>query len=239
MSKTIKSTKVAKVAKVAKTIKTNAPAMFVAPATIASPMPVTVPAFPGKQFLAAQTEHVRAMERAHGKFTDKVKTLFNAWLDAAARAGVPRDEAGCKALRKAFIENEVVVRGIEEGVWLRSTITNYAQGAMRAYFHGTEWTPRAFQSEENGGVPALPWSTQPKASKASEAKDAKDAKVAKASEAAAPADEAEARAFIVAQLSMIDAYGKKHLKVLDLRTRDMLDQLRKIRDNIAKIGAAD
>jgi len=216
-----------------KTIKPTAPAAIVA-----------VPAFPGRELLAAQAEHDRAAERVHGKFNDKVKALFNAWLDAARAAGVPRDEAGCKALRRAFVEHEVIARGVVEGVWLRSTIANYAQGAMRAYYHGAEWSARAFQSEDKGGLPALPWSTQPKGAAAAPAKakaKAADKAADKASEAqaATPNDAIEARAFIVQQLTMLDKYGQKNVKVLDLTTRDLLDQLRRIRDTISKIGTAD
>lgn len=211
-------------------------------ATTAAP----VPAFPGRELLAAQAEHDRAAERVHVKYQDKVKALFNSWLDAARAAGVPRDEAGCKALRRAFVEHEVIARGVVEGVWLRSTIANYAQGAMRAFYHGAEWSARAFQSEDKGGLPALPWSTQPKGAASAPAKakaadkgDKGDKAADKASEAATPNDAIEARAFIVQQLTMLDKYGQKNVKVLDLTTRDLLDQIRRIRDTMAKIGTAD
>src|SRR5690606_14258798 len=77
---------------------------------------IIVPAFPGRELLAAQAEHDKAAERVHVKYHDKVKALFNSWLDAARAAGVPRDEAGCKSLRKAFTEHEVIARGVVEGV---------------------------------------------------------------------------------------------------------------------------
>lgn len=208
---------------------------------------VAVPAFPGKAMLAAQASFDREAERVCKRFDDRIKALFNGWLDAARAAGVPKTEEGCKALRRAFVEHEAIVQGVAEGVWLKATISNYAQGAMRAYFHGAEWSPRAFQAEDKGGLPALPWSTQPKgaaapakakADKADKADEADEADKADKAEAA-PSDEIEARAFIVQQLTMLDAYGKKHLKMLDLKTRDMLDQIRRIRDTISKIGAAD
>lgn len=202
---------------------------------------VAVPAFPGKALIRAQSEYDKAAGKASAKFADVTRQIFNGWIDAARAAGLDRSEAGCKALRAAFLEQEDIARAVREGLWDRATVGNYAQGAMRAFFHGAEWSPRAFQGEDKGGLPALPWSKKAAASKPTADKAGKAGKADKAEPASAigaPNDAEEARKFIRGQLNTLVAYGNKHAKVLDLPTRDVLAQLGRLIATLDKVDAA-
>lgn len=202
---------------------------------------VTVPAFPGKALIKAQSEYDRDAERIGAKFSKAAKLIFDSWIDAARAAGLERSEAGCKALRAAFLEQEDVARAIREGLWERATVGNYAQGAMRAFYHGLEWSPRAFLNENEGGLPALPWSKKAKAEAAVKALPAgKVADKADKAETAigAPNDAEEARKFIRGQLNTLVMYGNKHAVKLDLPTRDVLAQLGRLIATLDKVDAA-
>lgn len=207
---------------------------------------VTVPQFPGKALIRAQSEYDKASEKIGAKFSDAARQIFNGWIDAARAAGLDRSEAGCNALRKAFIEQDDIARAVREGLWDRATVGNYAQGAMRAFFHGAEWSPRAFQGEDKGGLPALPWSKKAaagkaktdKADKADKADSDKADKAEPASAIGAPNDAIEARKFVRGQLNTLVAYGNKHAVKLDLPTRDVLAQLGRLIATLDKVDAA-
>lgn len=207
---------------------------------------IAVPAFPGKALIKAQAEYDKSAEKISAKFADITRTIFNGWIDAARAAGLDRSEAGCNALRKAFVDQEDIARAVREGLWDRATVGNYAQGAMRAFFHGAEWSPRAFQGEDKGGLPALPWSkkaaagkAKTEASKADKAdKAGKADKAEPASAIGAPNDAAEARKFIRGQLNTLVAYGNKHAVKLDLPTRDVLAQIGRLIATLDKVDAA-
>lgn len=205
-----------------------------------STITITVPTFPGKDLIRAQSEYDKASEKIGAKFSDAARQIFNGWIDAARAAGLDRSEAGCNALRKAFLEQDDIARAVREGLWDRATVGNYAQGAMRAFYHGSEWSPRAFQGEDKGGLPALPWSKKAKAEAAVKALPA--SKVADKGEPAsaigAPHDAEEARKFIRGQLNTLVAYGNKHAVKLDLPTRDVLAQLGRLIATLDKVGAA-
>lgn len=205
--------------------------------TTAPAVTVTVPAFPGKALIRAQAEYDKGAEKIGAKFADVTRQIFNGWIDAARAAGLDRSEDGCKALRAAFLGQEDIARAVREGLWDRATVGNYAQGAMRAFYHGAEWTPRAFQNEDKGGLPALPWSKKAPAGKAKA--DSAKADSAKAeSVISAPNDAAEARKFIKGQLNTLVAYGNKHAVKLDLPTRDVLAQLGRLIATLDKVDAA-
>ena len=209
---------------------------------------VTVPAFPGKALIRAQSEYDKASEKIGAKFSDAARQIFNGWIDAARAAGLDKSEAGCNALRKAFLEQDDIARAVREGLWDRATVGNYAQGAMRAFYHGAEWSPRAFQGEDKGGLPALPWSKKAKAEaavramiadgKAKADKADKADKAEPASAIGAPNDAGEARKFVRGQLNTLVAYGNKHAKTLDLPTRDVLAQLSRLIATLDKVDAA-
>ena len=206
--------------------------------TTAPAVTVTVPAFPGRALIRAQADYDSASEKIGVKFADVTRQIFNGWIDAARAAGLDRSEAGCKALRAAFVEQDDIARAVHEGLWDRATVGNYAQGAMRAFYHGAEWSPRAFQGEDKGGLPTLPWSKKAVAGKA-KADTAKADKADKADSAiGAPSDASEARKFVRGQLNTLVAYGNKHAKVLDLPTRDVLSQLGRLIATLDKVDAA-
>jgi hypothetical protein len=74
-------------------------------------------------------------------------------VDAAATAGLERTESAVKAFGKLVRDAESFVDAVAVGGVESKTITEYAQGAMRAHFHGVEWTPRL----KNDSAMALPW----------------------------------------------------------------------------------
>lgn len=207
-----------------------------------APSTVSVPSFPGRALVKAQASYDAASVKLGNKHASALSVLFNSWLDQCHAAGLDKSEAGTKALRAAILDQEDVARAIREGLWTRDTIGNYAQGAMRAFYHGAEWSPRAFQAEDKGGLPALPWSK--KAGKADDKRAPRTPVATQADDAApadkisGPADALEARKFIRGQLNTLVAYGNKHAKVMDLTTRDVLAQIAKLMGTIDKIDAA-
>lgn len=57
------------------------------------------------------------------------------FLDACSVAGIERTTEGVKAIGKSIRECEVFKHAIDTGALERKTVTEYAQSAMRAYFH--------------------------------------------------------------------------------------------------------
>lgn len=203
---------------------------------------ISVPAFPGRAVVKSQAKYDVASAKLSLTHESTMSMLFNSWIDQCHAAGVDKSDEGTNAIRAAIMTNDDILRAIHEGLWTRDTIGNYAQGAMRAFYHGEKWTPRAFLAEDKGGLPALPWSK--KAGKADDKRTARTP-VAKQADDAAPADKIsgpndalEARKFIRGQLNTLVAYGNKHAKTLDLTTRDVLAQLAKLMGTIDKIDAA-
>jgi hypothetical protein len=202
---------------------------------------ITVPAFPGKALIKAQSEYDKASEKIGAKFSDTARTIFNGWIDSVRATGLDRSEAGCAALRKAFLEQDDIARAVREELLDKATVGNYAQGAMRAFYHGLEWSPRAFQGEDKGGLPALPWSKKAPAGKAkakTEASKAAADKSEPASAIGAPNNAHEARKFVRGQLNTLVMYGNKHAKVMDLPTRDVLARLGRLIATLDKVDAA-
>ena len=99
-----------------------------------------------------------AADKAAGKARDIVAQAFAQYMDACVVAGVTRDEEGVKAIGEEVRTCQVFIDAVAVGLIEKNTVTNYAQAAMRAYFHDVAWYASAFLSEEKGGLPALPWS---------------------------------------------------------------------------------
>jgi hypothetical protein len=89
-----------------------------------------------KLIIAAQT----AADKVAVKTSDAIVMAIQKHLDACAVAGVPRDLPGVNAIGKGIRECQVFLDSVATGFFERKTITEYAQGAMRAYFHNTAFT---------------------------------------------------------------------------------------------------
>jgi hypothetical protein len=92
-------------------------------------------------------------DRASVDFSAAIRAAFGHMVDLAIGAGVAKDEAGCKHLARTIREaapfREAVAIGTMEG----KTVTEYAQSAARAFFHGVEFAPGLKNQPEM----ALPW----------------------------------------------------------------------------------
>jgi hypothetical protein len=89
-----------------------------------------------KLIIAAQT----AADRVAVKTSDAIAQAIQKHLDACAVAGVPRDLQGVNAIGRGIRECQAFIDSVATGFFEKKTITEYAQGAMRAYFHNTAFT---------------------------------------------------------------------------------------------------
>lgn len=92
------------------------------------------------------------------KARDTIAQAMQQFLDACTLAGITRDEEGTKSIGEEIRGAQCFIDAIAQGLIEQTTVTNYAQGAMRAYFHNAQWYASAFVAEDKGGLPALPWS---------------------------------------------------------------------------------
>lgn len=102
-----------------------------------------------------------AYDKAASKASEAIAKAMGDIVTAATASGLPRNEKGVKHLMQHVRECQTFIDAAAEGLILAKTITEYAQGVGRAFFHGCEWTPRL----KNDPSMALPWGkAKPKAS---------------------------------------------------------------------------
>lgn len=92
---------------------------------------------------------ILALERgdqATIKASQQVAIIFNQFIDAQRVGGLPKDAKGAKII--GTMVREGFADFVATGAILKSTASNYATGAARAFFHNVEWTPRTFQQPE-------------------------------------------------------------------------------------------
>lgn len=190
-------------------------------------------AFPAEQLLKIQ----RAEDAAAGKAADARALQFNLWIDSLHAAGVPKTEAGCAQVAFAITNHQAMVDATASGLLASKTVTAYAQGAQRALVHGVAWTARLFLDP----AMKLPWSAGAGGRPAGKGKGKTTTPAAAkpeqgAANIGAPADAETARLFIAGQLATLVAYGNKHMKLLDLTTRDVLPALDKLSQTLKNVG---
>ena len=90
---------------------------------------------------SAMASAFQRLDAASVKASHAIIQGIQKYLDSAAVAGVPRDNAGAKALGAEIRGCQVMLDAVATGTFEKKTITEYAQGAMRAYFHNVAYTP--------------------------------------------------------------------------------------------------
>lgn len=105
---------------------------------------------------ASATKTIAALvahDKAASKASEAIAKAMGDIVRAATASGLPRNEKGVKYLMQHVRECQTFIDAVAEGLILSKTITEYAQGVGRAFFHGCEWTPRL----KNDSSMALPW----------------------------------------------------------------------------------
>jgi hypothetical protein len=86
-------------------------------------------------------------DQATIKASQQVAIIFNQFIDAQRTFGdLPKDAKGAKVI--GTMVREGFADFVATGAILKSTASNYATGAARAFYHGVEWTPRTFMQPE-------------------------------------------------------------------------------------------
>lgn len=96
---------------------------------------------------------LETFDNASSIFADEMRCAMQGMVDAATSAGIKKNQEAVDALGKMVRESEAFLDAVAVGMLERKTVTEYAQGVMRAFFHGVEWTPRT----KNDPALALPW----------------------------------------------------------------------------------
>ena len=101
---------------------------------------------------SAIMEALEACDAVSARASTLIVITIQQYLDSATASGVKRVQASCEAIgqavRDAFVD--YVAMGQIEG----KTVTEYAQGAQRAFFFDCPWTPGI----KNDADKKLPWS---------------------------------------------------------------------------------
>ena len=112
---------------------------------------VSVPSFTNAA--KALGKAYESFDSATAKLSATVCATFTQYLDACTLAGVGKTEKEINAIGKAIRENETVAAFVASGAFEKKTFTEYAQSAMRAYYHGVEFAPGL----KNDKAMGLPW----------------------------------------------------------------------------------
>ena len=94
-----------------------------------------------------------SFDNATAKLSATVHSTMQAYIDVCSKAGLSRDKAGCNALGKAIRECDTVQAIVATGAMEKKTFTEYAQSAMRAFYHGVPFEASLKNNKEMG----LPW----------------------------------------------------------------------------------
>jgi hypothetical protein len=125
---------------------------------------VTAPVFPSFNTRATSIRQALIdLDMAGATSADLIKTAMQGYIDEVFLVTGKRDQPTCEMLGKMIRESEVIEQMIMDMLIEKPTVTNYAQGAMRALHFKVDWTPRLFQQTEEY---KLPWSKKQASEKA-------------------------------------------------------------------------
>jgi hypothetical protein len=95
-----------------------------------------------------------AFDKASNKLSTTVDVTISQYLDACTVAGVGKTEKEIKSIGAAIRDSQIVVDMVALGAFEKTTFTEYAQSAMRAYFYDVPFE----QGLKNNPAFILPWS---------------------------------------------------------------------------------
>lgn len=84
---------------------------------------------------AAIIKALSAADNAAAKYSVTLATTMQQYLDGCAVLGMLRDNATVKALGNEIRTCQSMLDAVATGMLEKKTVTEYAQSAMRAYFH--------------------------------------------------------------------------------------------------------
>ena len=76
-----------------------------------------------------------AADNAAAKYSVTLATTMQQYLDGCAVLGMVRDNAAVKAIGNEIRTCQAMLDAVATGMLEKKTVTEYAQSAMRAYFH--------------------------------------------------------------------------------------------------------
>jgi hypothetical protein len=94
-----------------------------------------------------------AFDKASAKLTDTVDFVMNGYIDQCNKAGLGKAQADVTRLGKMIRESQTVLDIVASGAMEKKTFTEYAQSAMRAFFHGVPFSASLKNDKDMG----LPW----------------------------------------------------------------------------------
>jgi hypothetical protein len=98
----------------------------------------TIPSFNN-----AATAIIKALttaDNAAAKYSVTLATTMQQYLDGCAVLGMVRDNAAVKAIGNEIRTCQAMLDAVAVGMLEKKTVTEYAQSAMRAYFHDVPFT---------------------------------------------------------------------------------------------------
>ena len=93
-----------------------------------------------------------AFDKASAKLSDTVDFVMNGYIDQCNKAGLGKEQADVTRLGKMIRESQTVLDIVASGAMERKTFTEYAQSAMRAFFHGVPFSA-SLKNDANMGLP--------------------------------------------------------------------------------------
>jgi hypothetical protein len=119
---------------------TKPAALSIVAAAAAKPATNTKIVAPGFDAFAADILAAReAADTWEGNAADVLSRSIQFYLDECTVSGLPRDVQTASAIKAAVADCQVFIDAVAYGTYERKTITAYAQGAARAYFHNVSW----------------------------------------------------------------------------------------------------
>lgn len=93
-----------------------------------------------------------AFDKASARLVDTVNYTMQSYIDKCTKAGLSKEQADVNRLGKMIRESQAVLDIVASGAMEKKTFTEYAQSAMRAFFHGVPFSA-SLKNDKNMGLP--------------------------------------------------------------------------------------